>query len=70
MPTRKIYKNGKIIGYRWGYGGKIYLISKYGEEKAKAMANKQQRAIYASGYKRTVKRRRVDGYIQRYHIIN
>ena len=37
MPVRKVKG-----GYRWGKSGKIY--------KSKAAAEKQGRAIYASGY--------------------
>ena len=37
MPVQKV--NG---GYRWGKSGKVY--------KTKAQAEKQGRAIYASGY--------------------
>ena len=45
MPVRKVKG-----GYRWGKSGKIY--------KSKAAAEKQDRAIYASGYgkKKTKKR--------------
>ena len=39
MPVRKL-KGG---GYRWGNTGKVY--------KTKAEAERQGRAIYASGYK-------------------
>ena len=50
MPVRKVKG-----GYRWGKSGKIY--------KSKAAAEKQGRAIYASGYgkkkrSKTKKRRR------------
>lgn len=80
MPTKPIYRNGKLIGYRWGESGKLYPISKFGKKKAKAKADKQARAIYASGYKGysffpgvgtrgVVLRRRRDGFRQRYHVI-
>jgi hypothetical protein len=39
MPVRKVKG-----GYRWGSSGKVY--------KTKAEAEKQGRAIYASGYKK------------------
>lgn len=39
MPTRKVKG-----GYRWGSSGKVY--------KTKAAAERQGRAIYASGYKK------------------
>ncbi len=38
MPVRKVKG-----GYRWGKSGKVY--------KTKAAAQRQARAIYASGYK-------------------
>lgn len=44
MPTQVVRSaGGKIIGYRWGNSGKIY--------KTKAEAEKQGRAIRASGWK-------------------
>lgn len=43
MPVHTVRSaGGKIIGYRWGNRGKIY--------KTKAEAEKQGRAIKASGY--------------------
>ena len=43
MPVQIVRSaGGKIIGYRWGSKGKIY--------KTKAEAEKQGRAIHASGY--------------------
>jgi hypothetical protein len=39
MPVRKVKG-----GYRWGSSGKIY--------KTKKQAQRQARAIYASGYKK------------------
>jgi hypothetical protein len=42
MPVMKVKG-----GYRWGRTGKVY--------KTKAEAEKQGRAIYASGYKKKVK---------------
>jgi hypothetical protein len=76
MPTRPVKKNGRVIGYRWGKHGKLYRTSKYGKEGSKSRANLQGRAIKASQYrrsfssvpKRIVKKRRRDGYVQRYHI--
>ncbi len=44
MPVRKVKG-----GWRWGKSGKIY--------KSKAAAERQGRAIYASGYKSKKKRR-------------
>lgn len=43
MPVVAVRTSGgKIIGYRWGYKGKIY--------KTKAEAEAQGRAIMASGW--------------------
>lgn len=44
MPVHSV-KNamGKTVGYQWGKSGKIY--------RTKEEAEKQGRAIYASGYK-------------------
>jgi len=42
MPVRKVRG-----GYRWGSSGKIY--------KTKAAAERQGRAVYASGYKKKKK---------------
>ena len=43
MPVMKVKG-----GYRWGQSGKVY--------KTKAEAEKQARAIYASGYKKKGKK--------------
>ena len=45
MPVHKVRKNGQTC-YQWGRSGKIYC-----GKGAKAKAQKQARAIYASGYK-------------------
>jgi len=42
MPVHPVKKNGKTVGYQWGQSGKVY--------KKKSDAEKQARAIYASGY--------------------
>lgn len=42
MPVHAVKKNGKIVGYQWG-SQKVY--------KKKADAEKQGRAIRASGWK-------------------
>lgn len=43
MPVHEVRnKSGQVIGYRWGKTGKIY--------RSKEKAEKQGRAIYASGY--------------------
>lgn len=50
MPTRAVHaQSGKIIGYRWGHA-KFYSRAKYGLLGAKAKADMQGRAIFASGY--------------------
>lgn len=43
MPVKEVRNSsGKIMGYRWGTSGKIY--------RKREDAEKQARAIYASGY--------------------
>lgn len=43
MPVHEVRnKNNKIVGYRWGQSGKLY--------RKKEDAERQGRAIYASGY--------------------
>lgn len=42
MPVHPVRRNGRIVGYQWGKSGKVY--------KSKKQAQKQGRAIYASGY--------------------
>jgi len=42
MPVHRVYKDGKLVGYQWGSSGKVY--------KKRSDAEKQARAIYASGY--------------------
>lgn len=44
MPVHKVTKNGKTVGFQWGSSGRVY--------KTKAAAERQARAIYASGYKK------------------
>ena len=46
MPVHKVTKDGKT-GYKWGRSGKSY----YGRG-SKQRAEQQERAIYASGYKK------------------
>lgn len=43
MPVHAVYQSGKLIGWRWGKTGKLY--------KKKEDAEKQERAILASGWK-------------------
>ena len=44
MPVKEVKNSsGKVMGYRWGNSGKIY--------RKREDAEKQARAIYASGYK-------------------
>jgi hypothetical protein len=47
MPIRKVKG-----GYKWGKSGKLYK-----GKGAKAKAQKQARAIYASGYKKGTKKK-------------
>lgn len=43
MPVKEVRnKSGNVIGYQWGQTGKVY--------RTKEQAEKQARAIYASGY--------------------
>lgn len=44
MPVHKSYKNGQAVGWRWGRSGKVYAT--------RAEAERQARAIYASGYRK------------------
>ena len=45
MPVKAVRNNsGKVIGYQWGDRGKVY--------RKREDAEKQARAIYASGYKK------------------
>jgi hypothetical protein len=44
MPVKEVRnKSGKVMGYRYGTSGKIY--------RKREDAEKQGRAIYASGYR-------------------
>jgi hypothetical protein len=44
MPVKEVRNSsGKIMGYRWGTTGKVY--------RKREDAEKQAKAIYASGYK-------------------
>jgi hypothetical protein len=43
MPVQKVTKNSKTVGYKFGQSGKVY--------KTREAAERQARAIYASGYK-------------------
>lgn len=51
MPIKEVKKQGKVVGYKYGNSGKLYLVSKFGKCKAKKMAEEQMKAMYASGYK-------------------
>lgn len=44
MPVHKSYKDGKMVGWRWGHSGTVYPTKKQAEDQAKA--------IYASGYRK------------------
>ena len=52
MPIRLLTKHGRPYAYTWGWHGHQYLISKFGVRGARARAEAQARAIYASGYKK------------------
>lgn len=43
MPVHAVYQDGKLIGWKWGRTGKLY--------KRKEDAERQERAILASGWK-------------------
>lgn len=43
MPVHAVYQDGKLIGWKWEKTGKLY--------KRKEDAEKQERAILASGWK-------------------
>ena len=52
MPLKRCHKEGKP-GYKWGDSGKCYTYTsgnKAEREAAKALARKQGRAAYVSGY--------------------
>jgi len=45
MPVKEVRNSsGKIMGYRWGTTGKVY--------RKREDAEKQAKAIYASGYEK------------------
>lgn len=44
MPVHPSFKKGKQVGFRWGRSGTVYPTKK--------QAEKQARAIYASGYRK------------------
>jgi hypothetical protein len=44
MPVKAVKRQGKTVGYKWGTTGKVY--------PTRAQAQRQARAIYASGYKK------------------
>ena len=52
MPVHDVRKDGKLIGYRYGKAGKLYLVSKYGRIRAKMLAFKQGAAISHSQERR------------------
>jgi len=52
MPVHAVYKKGRKIGYKWGRSGKLYACYDEGScSKAKEKADRQAKAIYASGWK-------------------
>jgi len=53
MPVKECMKDGKQ-GYRWGSSGRCYTYTKgdkASEAEALRKAHKQERAIYATGWK-------------------
>lgn len=68
MPVMEIKKKGRTIGFRWGKGGKTYLIGKYGKKRSRNLALRQGRAIKASQSR--ILRLRKDGVRQRYWVKN
>jgi len=52
MPINEIKQKGKLIGYKWGKSGKLYLIKAYGKRKAYIKALQQSKAIYVNKYKK------------------
>ena len=57
MPTHNgSDKKGKF--WQWGQSGKKYYVSEFGEMGAKAKAEAQTQAIYASGYKENKNKRK------------
>lgn len=46
MPIKKVYSSKKGTGYKWGNSGKTYF-----GKSGKSKAEKQMKAILASGYK-------------------
>ena len=46
MPVKEVRNSsGKVMGYKWGETGKVY--------RTREQAEKQARAIYASGYNKS-----------------
>ena len=71
VPVHPVRRGGVVVGFKWGRSGKLYLVKKYGFRKARSLALRQARAIYASGYKGdrvVVRKRRRDGVVQRYRV--
>ena len=48
MPVTRVYRAGKLYGFKWGHGGKVYTKSKYGVQGAIEHSQHQGRAIYSS----------------------
>ena len=45
MPVQSVSEGGKVIGYKYGNTGKLYLVSEYGDALAKFKALQQAAAI-------------------------
>jgi len=48
VPVTRVYRSGRLYGYRWGLGGKVYSLSKHGSKGAIEKSEKQGRAIAGS----------------------
>ena len=44
----RVYRSGRLYGFKWGLAGKTYSVKKYGDNGAIARAEKQGRATYTS----------------------
>jgi hypothetical protein len=50
MPVNRVFRSGRVYGFRWGTKGKVYTIGKYGAEGAQDKSLKQGKAILSSKY--------------------
>jgi len=63
----KVYKAGKLYGYRYGNIGKIYSVKKHGEMGAIKAAEKRGRAVSSSGWQAVWKAKYSVGRRRRYN---